>query len=38
MAAMQMGISGWLQRLWDGQNRLESVFVSGESLAKGVRQ
>ncbi len=37
MAAIQMGISGWLKRLRDVHHPLTSFFASGESLAKGVR-
>jgi hypothetical protein len=37
MAAIHIGISGWLQGLCDVHHLLASVFASGKSLAKGVR-
>ena len=36
MAAIQIGISGWLKRLRDVHHPLANFFASGESLAEGV--
>ncbi len=37
MAAIHIGISGWLKRLRNVYHPLASFFASGESFAKGVR-